>query len=358
MKDSIRQKLEKSAERCEEVGQMLADPQVLGRTDQFRELSVEYARLLPAATAFNEYRRLEAELASAEALRADGDLGMRNLGEEEATRLKGELAARLESLQRLLLPHDPHDEGNIFLEIRAGTGGDEAAIFAGDLLRMYCRYAETRGWQIELLSESSGEHGGYREVICRVVGRGVYSRLKFESGTHRVQRVPATEAQGRIHTSACTVAILPELAEIDRIDINPSDLRIDTYRSSGAGGQHVNKTESAIRITHIPTGVVVECQDERSQHKNRARAMSLLQARLLAAEQERRASAQARTRKLQVGSGDRSERIRTYNFPQGRMTDHRINLTLYKLAAIMNGDLDELLEALQREYQAEELATE
>jgi peptide chain release factor 1 len=358
MKDSIRQKLEKSAERCEEVGQMLADPQVLGRTDQFRELSVEYARLLPAATAFNEYRRLEAELASAEALRADGDLGMRNLGEEEATRLKGELAARLESLQRLLLPHDPHDEGNIFLEIRAGTGGDEAAIFAGDLLRMYSRYAETRGWQIELLSESGGEHGGYREVICRVVGRGVYSRLKFESGTHRVQRVPATEAQGRIHTSACTVAILPELAEIDRIDINPSDLRIDTYRSSGAGGQHVNKTESAIRITHIPTGVVVECQDERSQHKNRARAMSLLQARLLAAEQERRASAQARTRKLQVGSGDRSERIRTYNFPQGRMTDHRINLTLYKLAAIMNGDLDELLEALQREYQAEELATE
>ena len=358
MKVSIRQKLEKSAERCEEVGHLLADPQLLGGTDQFRELSVEYARLLPTATAFNEYRRLEAELASAEALRADGDPGMRSLGEEEAARLKGELAARLDSLQRLLLPRDPHDEGNIFLEIRAGTGGDEAAIFAGDLLRMYSRYAETRGWQIELLSESAGEHGGHREVICRVVGRGTYSRLKFESGTHRVQRVPATEAQGRIHTSACTVAILPELAEIDRIDINPADLRIDTYRSSGAGGQHVNKTESAIRITHIPTGVVVECQDERSQHKNRARAMSLLQARLLAAEQEKRASAQARTRKLQVGSGDRSERIRTYNFPQGRMTDHRINLTLYKLAAIMNGDLDELLEALQREYQAEELATE
>ena len=358
MKVSIRQKLERSAERCEEVGHMLADPQILGRTEQFRELSVEYARLLPTATAFNEYRRLEAELASAEALRTDGDPGMRTLGEEEAARLKGELAAHLDSLQRLLLPRDPHDEGNIYLEIRAGTGGDEAAIFAGDLLRMYSRYAETRGWQIELLSESAGEHGGHREVICRVIGRGVYSRLKFESGTHRVQRVPATEAQGRIHTSACTVAILPELAEIDRIDINPADLRVDTYRSSGAGGQHVNKTESAIRITHIPTGVVVECQDERSQHKNRARAMSLLQARLLAAEQEKRASAQARTRKLQVGSGDRSERIRTYNFPQGRMTDHRINLTLYKLAAIMNGDLDELLEALQREYQAEELATE
>ncbi|MGH8252569.1 MAG: peptide chain release factor 1 [Steroidobacteraceae bacterium] len=358
MKASIRQKLEKSAERCEEVGHLLADPQVLSRAERFRELSVEYARLQPTASAFNEYRQLEAELASAETLRSEADAGMRALGEEEATRLKGELAARLDSLQRLLLPRDPHDEGNIYLEIRAGTGGDEAAIFAGDLLRMYSRYAETRGWQIELLSESSGEHGGYREVICRVVGRGAYSRLKFESGTHRVQRVPATEAQGRIHTSACTVAILPELAEIDRIDINPADLRIDTYRSSGAGGQHVNKTESAIRITHIPTGVVVECQDERSQHKNRARAMSLLQARLLAAEQEKRASAQAQTRKLQVGSGDRSERIRTYNFPQGRMTDHRINLTLYKLAAIMNGELDELLEALQREYQAEELATE
>ncbi len=337
---------------------MLADPQVLGRTEQFRELSVEYARLLPTATALGEYRRLEGELASAEAMRADADAGMRALGEEEAARLRAALAARDDSLQRLLLPQDPHDEGNIFLEVRAGTGGDEAAIFAGELLRMYSRYAESRGWQIELVSESSGEHGGYREVICRVVGRGAYSRLKFESGTHRVQRVPATEAQGRIHTSACTVAILPELIEIDRIEINPADLRIDTYRSSGAGGQHVNKTDSAVRITHLPTGVVVECQDERSQHKNRARAMSLLQARLLAAEQEKRASAQARTRKLQVGSGDRSERIRTYNFPQGRMTDHRINLTLYKLAAIMHGELDELLDALQREFQAEELAAE
>ena len=337
---------------------MLADPQVLERADQFRELSVEYARLLPTASALRQYRRLEAELESAEALRDDGDPAMRALGEEEASRLRGLLAASEEALQRLLLPHDPHDEGNIFLEIRAGTGGDEAAIFAGDLLRMYSRYAESRGWQVELISENGGEHGGYREVICRVVGRGAFSRLKFESGAHRVQRVPATEAQGRIHTSACTVAILPELAAIDRIDINPAELRIDTYRSSGAGGQHVNKTDSAVRITHLPTGVVVECQDERSQHKNRARAMSLLQARLLAAEQEKRASAQARTRKLQVGSGDRSERIRTYNFPQGRLTDHRINLTLYKLAAIMNGELDELLEALQREFQAEELAVE
>jgi peptide chain release factor 1 len=358
MKDSIRQKLERSAERCEEVGRMLSDPQVLERAEKFRELSMEYARLLPTATALQEYRRLETELASAEALRADSDPGIRALGDEEAQRLRAALAARAESLQRLLLPHDPHDEGNIFLEIRAGTGGDEAAIFAGDLLRMYSRYAETRGWQVELISESPGEHGGYREVICRIVGRGAFSRLKFESGTHRVQRVPATEAQGRIHTSACTVAILPELAEIDRIEINPADLRVDTYRSSGAGGQHVNKTDSAVRITHLPTGVVVECQDERSQHKNRARAMSLLQARLLAAEQEKQASAQAQTRKLQVGSGDRSERIRTYNFPQGRMTEHRINLTLYKLAAIMNGELDELLDALQREYQAEELAAE
>ncbi len=358
MKGSIRQKLEKSAERCEEVGRMLTDPQLLGNSEQFRELSMEYARLLPTATALQEYCQLEADLASAEALRTDGDPAMRVLGEEEAVRLRSALAERSEFLQRLLLPQDPHDEGNIFLEVRAGTGGDEAAIFAGDLLRMYSRYAEARGWQIELLSESPGEHGGYREVICRVVGRGAYSRLKFESGTHRVQRVPATEAQGRIHTSACTVAILPELVEIDRIEINPADLRIDTYRSSGAGGQHVNKTDSAVRITHLPTGVVVECQDERSQHKNRSRAMSLLQARLLAAEQEKRASAQARTRKLQVGSGDRSERIRTYNFPQGRLTDHRINLTLYKLAAILNGDLDELLDALRREHQAEELAAE
>jgi len=358
MKDSIRQKLERSAERCEEVGRMLADPQVLERADQFRDLSVEYARLQPTAAALQEYQRLEAELRSAEELRDDADPGMRALGEEEATRLRAALERHGEALQRLLLPQDPHDEGNIFLEIRAGTGGDEAALFAGDLLRMYGRYAETRGWQVEALSESPGEHGGYREIICRVVGRGAYSRLKFESGTHRVQRVPATEAQGRIHTSACTVAILPELVEIDRIDINPADLRIDTYRSSGAGGQHVNKTDSAVRITHLPTGVVVECQDERSQHKNRSRAMSLLQARLLAAEQEKRASAQAQTRKLQVGSGDRSERIRTYNFPQGRLTDHRINLTLYKLGAIMNGDLDELLDALQREYQAEELAAE
>jgi peptide chain release factor 1 len=358
MKVSIRQKLEKAAERWEEIGHMLADPAVIGKVDQFRELSMEYSRLMPTAESWRAYLQQEAELHSAEAMRQDADAGMRALGEEEAQQLAADLAQRERELQKLLLPRDPRDGRNIYLEVRAGTGGDEAAIFAGDLLRMYTRYAESQGWQVETLNENSGEHGGYREVICRVAGRGVFSRLKFESGTHRVQRVPATEAQGRIHTSACTVAILPELEEIDRIEINPADLRIDTFRSSGAGGQHVNKTDSAIRITHIPSGLVVECQDERSQHKNRSRAMSLLQARLLAAEQERQASAQAHTRKLQVGSGDRSERIRTYNFPQGRVTDHRINLTLYKLASVMEGHLDELLDALQQEYQAEELAAE
>ena len=358
MKASIRQKLEKAEHRFEELAGLLADPEILGNSQHFRDLSVEYARLQPTASAFADYRRLEQDLSSAEGILTDADSDMRALGQEEITAIRGRLDERDAELQRLLLPRDPHDERNIFLEIRAGTGGDEAAIFAGDLLRMYSRYAEAQGWQIETLNESPGEHGGYREVICRIVGRGVFSRLKFESGTHRVQRVPATEAQGRIHTSAVTVAILPELDEIDKIEINPADLRIDTYRSSGAGGQHVNKTDSAVRITHLPSGIVVECQDERSQHKNRSRAMSLLAARLLAAEQEKQLSAQARSRKLQVGSGDRSERIRTYNFPQGRVTDHRIDLTLYRLAAIMDGALDELLQALSQEYQAELLAAE
>jgi peptide chain release factor 1 len=263
-----------------------------------------------------------------------------------------------QALQSLLVPKDPHDDSNIFLEVRAGTGGDEAALFAGDLFRMYARYAEAKRWEVEVLSESPGEHGGYKEIISRIIGRGAYSLLKFESGTHRVQRVPATEAQGRIHTSACTVAILPELEAVESVDLNPADLRIDTYRSSGAGGQHVNKTDSAIRITHLPSGIVVECQDERSQHKNRSRALSLLKARLLANEREKQASAQAQSRKLQVGSGDRSERIRTYNFPQGRVTDHRINLTLYQLDDVMNGNLGELIAALNQEYQAEELASQ
>jgi peptide chain release factor 1 len=356
MKASIRQKLEKTAERFEEVGRLLSDPQLAGGSQEFRELSMEYARLEPVAASWRDYVDLTAQGVAARELAGDSDPDMREMGEEEVRRLDALLGEHEKNLNLLLLPKDPRDEHNIYLEVRAGTGGDEAAIFAGDLMRMYTRYAENRGWQVEILSESYGEHGGYKEVIARVVGRGAFSVFKFESGTHRVQRVPATEAQGRIHTSACTVAVLPELDEIDSIEINPADLRVDTFRASGAGGQHVNKTDSAIRITHIPTGVVVECQDERSQHKNRSRAMSLLKARLLAAEQEKQASAQAQSRKLQVGSGDRSERIRTYNFPQGRITDHRINLTLYKLADVMNGSLDELMTALQNEFQAEELA--
>jgi len=358
MKASIRQKLEKTSDRFEEVGRLLADPGIAGSSSQFRDLSMEYARLEPVAQGFHAYTDLERQSAAARALSADADPEMRQMGEEELRTLEGALTERERTLSLLLLPKDARDERNIYLEVRAGTGGDEAAIFAGDLHRMYTRYAEGRGWQVEILNESYGEHGGYKEVISRVIGRGAFSAFKFESGTHRVQRVPETEAQGRIHTSACTVAVLPEQDEIDTIDINPADLRVDTFRASGAGGQHVNKTDSAIRITHIPTGTVVECQDERSQHKNRSRAMSLLKARLLAAEQEKQASAQAQSRKLQVGSGDRSERIRTYNFPQGRVTDHRINLTLYKLADVMNGSLDELMGALQQEFQAEELAAQ
>jgi peptide chain release factor 1 len=358
MKPSIRQKLEKAEQRFEELGHLLADPGIIGNSQQFRDLSVEYARLQPTAASFADYRRLEQELASCEDMLSDSDSDIRALGQEELAAVRQRLDQRDAELTRLLLPRDERDQGNIFLEIRAGTGGDEAAIFAGDLLRMYSRYAESQGWQVETLSESPGEHGGYREVISRIAGRGAFSRLKFESGTHRVQRVPATEAQGRIHTSAVTVAILPELDEIEKVALNPADLRIDTFRASGAGGQHVNKTDSAIRITHIPSGIVVECQDERSQHKNRSRAMSLLAARLLAAEQEKQQAAQAQSRKLQVGSGDRSERIRTYNFPQGRVTDHRINLTLYRLADIMQGQIEELLQALQQEYQAELLAAE
>jgi peptide chain release factor 1 len=358
MKDSIRQRLQKMTDRFEEVGRLLATDEIPGGSQQFRELSMEYARLQPLAERFGAYHALERDLQAARELEADTDAGMRLLGSEEAARVAHAIAGEEEELRLLLLPKDPRDEKNIFLEVRAGTGGDEAAIFAGDLYRMYARYAERNGLSAEVISESPGEHGGYKEIISRIAGKGAFSRLKFESGTHRVQRVPATEAQGRIHTSACTIAILPELDEVDEIEVNPADLRIDTYRSSGAGGQHVNKTDSAVRITHVPSGIVVECQDERSQHKNRSRAMALLKARLLAAEQEKQQSAQAQSRRLQVGSGDRSERIRTYNFPQGRVTDHRINLTLYKLQQVMNGELDELIQALQQEYQAELLAEE
>ncbi len=356
MKDSIRNKLEKLVERHEEVSGLLADPQIIADNDKFRELSMEYSRLEPVVTRYRGYQQLLKERAQAQEMVDGSDAELRELGQEELKSLDARIESESGELAKLLLPKDARDESNIYLEVRAGTGGDEAAIFAGDLFRMYSRYADSRGWRVEVLSESPGEHGGYKEIISRIVGRGAFSHLKFEAGTHRVQRVPATEAQGRIHTSAVTVAILPELAEIEQVELNPAELRIDTFRSSGAGGQHVNKTDSAIRITHLPTGIVVECQDERSQHKNRSRAMSLLKARLMAAEQEKRDQAEAQSRKLQVGSGDRSERIRTYNFPQGRVTDHRINLTLYKLADVMNGELEPVIEPLQQEYQAEQLA--
>jgi peptide chain release factor 1 len=358
VKDSIRLRLEKMVDRYEEIGRSLADPAVIGRQREFRDLSVEYARLTPVAEKFGAFLALERELASAREMQGDGDPAMRDMGAEEAARLSPEIELAEGALKMLLIPRDPRDDKNIYLEVRAGTGGDEAAIFAGDLFRMYARYAEAQGFGVEILSENPGEHGGYREVVSRITGSGAFARFKFESGVHRVQRVPATEAQGRIHTSAVTVAILPEADEVEAQDLNPAELRVDTYRASGAGGQHVNKTESAIRITHLPTGLVVECQDERSQHKNRSRAMALMKAKLLAAEQEKRDSEIARNRKLQVGTGDRSERIRTYNFPQARVTDHRINLTLYKLPDIMQGKLDELMDALQHEHQAEQLAEE
>jgi peptide chain release factor 1 len=357
MKESIRRRLERSFERFEELSALLADPDVIGEPARFRDLSVEYARLEPVAERFRALRSLETERDYARELLRGADAALRELAEAELEELDGRIDSEGLELTRLLVPRDPRDDSNIFLEIRAGTGGDEAAIFAGDLFRMYARYAERQGWRVEVLSESPGEHGGYREIISRVVGSGAYSKLKFESGTHRVQRVPATEAQGRIHTSACTVAILPELPEVGQVEINPAELRIDTYRASGAGGQHVNKTDSAIRITHLPTGIVVECQDERSQHKNRSRAMSLLRSRLLEAEQQKQVRQQAQERKLQVGSGDRSQRIRTYNYPQGRITDHRINVTLYQLPELMDGSLDLVVEPLQQEWRAEQLAS-
>jgi len=356
MKASLRSRLQQLTERHEEIGHLLGDPGVIADQDRFRALSREYAELEAVTAAYRRHRKVAADLAAAAELLRDADPELRALAEAE-TEAGEQLREQLETeLQLLLLPRDPSDAANVFLEIRAGTGGDEAAIFAGDLFRMYSRYVEARGWQLEVISQRPGEHGGYREIITRVVGAGAYSRLKFESGAHRVQRVPATESQGRIHTSACTVAILPEVAEVDAVVINPAELRIDTFRSSGAGGQHVNVTDSAVRITHLPTGTVVECQDERSQHKNRAKAMALLQARLLAAERERQNQQQAELRRGLVGSGDRSERIRTYNYPQGRVTDHRINLTLYQLDSILEGELDPLIDPLIHEYRAEQLA--
>ncbi|OGT89819.1 MAG: peptide chain release factor 1 [Gammaproteobacteria bacterium RIFOXYA12_FULL_61_12] len=354
MKSSLRNKLDQLRERQEEITALLPDPEIQRDQDRFRDLTREYAQLEPVVACFNEFLTTEAGIAAAREMLADPE--MADLAKDEIAEGEAHLEALRPRLQQLLLPSDPNDGRNIFLEVRAGTGGAEAALFAGDLYRMYSRYAESRRWQVELISHSDGEQGGYKEVICRITGQGVYSRLKFESGAHRVQRVPDTEAQGRIHTSACTVAILPEAESIDHIEINTNDLRIDTFRSSGAGGQHVNTTDSAVRVTHLPSGIVVECQDERSQHKNKARALSLLQAKLLAGAQAQQADEQAQARRLQVGSGDRSERIRTYNFPQNRMTDHRVNLTLYKLDELMEGDLDPVIDPLTQEYQADQLA--
>lgn len=357
MKQSIQNKLYSLIDRHEEIAGLLADPGVIGDQNQFRELSREYAQLEPVVSCFQQYNQAQADMDSAADMLKDDDAEMRDMAADEIKQARQQLETLEAQLQKLLLPKDPNDNSNIFLEIRAGTGGDEAAIFAGDLFRMYSRYAELRHWQVEIINANSGEHGGYREIIARITGTGAYSKLKFESGAHRVQRVPETESQGRVHTSAATVAVMPEVAEVEQIEINPADLRVDTFRASGAGGQHVNKTDSAVRLTHLPTGTVVECQDERSQHKNRARAMSLLQARIMNARREKQAAEQAQTRKSLVGSGDRSERIRTYNYPQGRITDHRINLTLYKLDDFMQGTLDQVIEPLINEYQAEQLAS-
>jgi peptide chain release factor 1 len=356
VKDTIRFKLESVRDRFEEIAGLLADPDVIADQNQFRDLSKEYSRVDPIVKLFAEFERLDQDIAAAQEMADDADKDVREMGQEELQGLTAQREQLLLDLQKSLIPPDPYDDANVYLEVRAGTGGDEAAIFAGDLFRMYSKYAESRGWKIEILSEREGEHGGYKEIISRVTGSSTYAKLKFESGAHRVQRVPTTESQGRIHTSACTVAVLPEPDEVEAEEINTADLRIDTYRASGAGGQHVNKTDSAVRLTHLPSGIVVECQDERSQHKNKARAMSLLQARLLDARETEQATEQAAQRKLLVGSGDRSERIRTYNFPQGRVTDHRINLTLYKLDEILEGNLDQVVQPLINEYQADQLA--
>lgn len=356
MKQTIYSKLQALVERHEEIGFMLGDPDVLSDQNRFRQLSQEYSQLEEVVATFNEYKATEEEHEAAEEMLKDSDPEIREMAQEDFKQTKSAIEELNLKLQRLLLPKDPNDDKNTYLEIRAGTGGDEAAIFAGDLFRMYSRFAEKNNWQVEVLSEHEGEHGGYKEIITRIVGQGVYSKLKFESGAHRVQRVPETESQGRIHTSACTVVIMPEADEVDAPDINPADLKIDTFRASGAGGQHVNKTDSAIRITHLPSGVVVECQDERSQHKNKARAMSMLASRLLADAEGKQKAEQEATRRDLVGTGDRSDRIRTYNFPQGRMTDHRINLTLYKLDEVMQGELDQIVGPLNHEYQADQLA--
>ena len=356
LSQSMLAKLASLNDRYEEVSALLSDPEVMGDRDKFTALSKEYAELEPVVKCFQEVTKLEENLQeSRDLLAEESDPEMREMAEEDIKETSQAIEGLTAELTVLLLPKDPNDKSNVFLEIRAGTGGDEAAIFSGDLFRMYNKYCESKGWRIEVLNERPGEHGGFKEVITRIEGQEVYSQLKFESGSHRVQRVPETESKGRVHTSACTVAILPEVDEIDSIDIDKKDIREDTFRASGAGGQHVNKTDSAIRLTHLPTGTVVECQDERSQHKNRARAMSLLQAKLLDAARTEQENEQAENRRQLVGSGDRSEKIRTYNFPQGRVTDHRINLTLYKLDEVIEGDLDSVVQPLIQEHQADQL---
>jgi peptide chain release factor 1 len=354
VKQSIRDKLESLAGRLDELDRILGSGEATRDLGEFRRMTREHAEIAPVAALYKEWRQAEADMASAREMLADPE--MKELAEEEVQAARERLSALELELQRRLLPKDANDERNVFLEVRAGTGGDESALFAGELFRMYTRYAERRRWQVEVLSASEAELGGYREVIARIAGAGVYSRLKFESGGHRVQRVPETEAQGRIHTSACTVAVMPETDALEDVRINPAEVRIDTFRASGAGGQHINKTDSAVRVTHLPTGLVVECQDGRSQHQNKARALAVLAARIRDAQEREQQAKIASTRKNLIGSGDRSERIRTYNFPQGRVTDHRINLTLYRIDAIMDGDLDDVVDALSTEHQAELLA--
>ena len=356
MKASILRKLDSTAERLEEIAALLSDPDVISDQNKFRALSQEYSQIEPTIKLYNEYKLLMEDKITATEMRKDADPSIKKMGEDELISIQINELKIIQQIKKTLIPIDPNDSSNIFLEIRAGTGGDEAAIFSGDLFRMYSKYAESKNWKIEIMNIRDGDHGGYKEIICKISGDSIFSRLKFESGAHRVQRVPQTESQGRVHTSACTVAVLPEVKEVEGIEIDNNDLRIDTYRASGAGGQHVNKTDSAVRLTHLPTGLVVECQDERSQHKNKARAMSLMQAKLLDQELSKQMDEQAQERKLQVGSGDRSERIRTYNFPQGRVTDHRINLTLYKLDEIAEGDMDQVIQPLIDEFQADQLA--
>ncbi|WP_024850398.1 peptide chain release factor 1 [Hydrogenovibrio kuenenii] len=357
MKDSIRKKLDLLVERLDEVNHLMSDPEIISDQNKFRNLNKEHSQISSVVETYTQFMQAESDLEEAKDMISSGDPDLKEMGQEELPILTKQVEEFEITLQKMLLPKDPNDDSNIFLEIRAGTGGDEAAIFAGDLFRMYSRYAETMKWQIEIINSQDGEHGGYKEIIARIIGDGAYSRMKFESGAHRVQRVPATETQGRVHTSAATVVIMAEAPDVEAIELNPADLKVDTFRASGAGGQHVNKTDSAIRITHIPTGTVVECQDERSQHKNRARAMSLLAARIMDEKQRKHDQEIAQERKSLVGTGDRSDRIRTYNYPQGRVTDHRINLTLYKLDDIMQGGLQQVIDPLINEYQAEQLAS-